>query len=128
MGFTPQVIVIDGKHRFQAATLRGETHIMAWVGEQAINLVPQLRAMGGGGPAPERTTPAAGAQLVADALKKKKMKGQSGQETRLANRPGTFSAEGKLIKELDVDDSTGDASVVVRGRKRLEKLRLRRGN
>lgn len=36
-GFTPQIIVIDGKHRFQAAQLRGESHIMAWVGEVAIS-------------------------------------------------------------------------------------------
>lgn len=35
-GFVPQVIVLDGKHRFRAAQLRGETHIMAWVGEKAI--------------------------------------------------------------------------------------------
>lgn len=38
-GFIPQVIVIDGKHRFKAASLRGETHIMAWVGEKAIEIL-----------------------------------------------------------------------------------------
>jgi hypothetical protein len=43
-GFTPQVIVIDGKHRFSAATIRGESHINAWVGEAAIELIPALNA------------------------------------------------------------------------------------
>lgn len=90
-GFTPQVVVIDGKHRFAAATLRGETHILAWVGEDAIEVIPSLAAMGsgGGGPKPEATTGAPGARLVADCGKT--MKSQSGQETRLANRPGTFA-------------------------------------
>ncbi len=139
-GFTPQVVVIDGKHRFAAATLRGETHILAWVGEDAIEVIPSLQAGGpgsgrrpegvikapygdygriannrrpgespaqtlkrvkkemgedvdafggGGGPKPEATTGAPGARLVADCGKT--MKSQSGQETRLANRPGTFA-------------------------------------
>lgn len=89
-GFVPQVIVIDGKHRFKAAMLRGETHIMAWVGELAAE---SMQALGGGGPAPESTSPASGAKLVAQ--------GSSRQETRLASRTGTF-AEGKKLKTLNV--------------------------
>ncbi len=89
-GFVPQVIVIDGKHRFKAAALRGETHIMAWVGELAAE---SMQALGGGGPAPEHTAPASGAKLVAQ--------GSSRQETRLANRMGTY-AEGKKLKTLNV--------------------------
>jgi len=91
-GFTPQIIVIDGKHRYQAASLRGETHILAWVGEEVLDIVPSLQAFGGGGgggPKPEATTGAPGARLVADCGKT--MKSQSGQETRLANRTGTFA-------------------------------------
>jgi hypothetical protein len=38
-GFIPQVIVLDGKHRFKAASLRGESHILAWVGEEAVALI-----------------------------------------------------------------------------------------
>jgi hypothetical protein len=34
-GFTPPVIVIDGKHRFYGAAQRGASHIWAWVGELA---------------------------------------------------------------------------------------------
>lgn len=81
-GFVPQVIVIDGKHRFKAAALRGETHIMAWVGELATESIHAFGG-GGGGPAPERTEPAAGAKLVAQ--------GSSRQETKLSNRPGTYA-------------------------------------
>lgn len=84
-GFVPQIIVIDGKHRFKAAALRGETHIMAWVGELAIE---SMHALGGGGPAPERTTAAPGAKLVAQ--------GSSRQEHRLANNTGTWA--GGLVK------------------------------
>jgi hypothetical protein len=43
-GYTPQVIVIDGKHRFTAATIRGESHINAWVGEEAMEFIPYLQA------------------------------------------------------------------------------------
>jgi len=43
-GFTPQVIVIHGKHRFTAATIRGESHINAWVGEAAMEFIPYLNA------------------------------------------------------------------------------------
>lgn len=91
-GFVPQVIVIDGKHRFKAAALRGETHIMAWVGELAVET---MYALGGGGPAPESTAAAPGAKLVAQ--------GSSGQEHRIGSREGTF-AEGKKLKELNVED------------------------
>lgn len=38
-GFVPQVIVIDGKHRFKAASLRGDTHILAWVGASASDVL-----------------------------------------------------------------------------------------
>jgi len=101
-GFVPQVIVIDGKHRFRAATLRGDTHIMAWVGEQALEMVPSLQAFtggGGGGPSPAHTTPAPGGRLVA----------YSGQETRLGSRPGTF-AEGKRLKTLNVKKITSECN------------------
>lgn len=90
-GFIPQVIVVDGKHRFKAAVLRGETHIMAWVGSLAVE---QMHGMGGGGPAPERTSPASGAKLVAEG---------SGQETRLTTRTGTY-ASGKRLKEMNVEE------------------------
>lgn len=36
VGFVPPVIVLDGKHRFKAAALRGDSHILAWVGEDAV--------------------------------------------------------------------------------------------
>jgi len=87
-GFVPQIVVIDGKHRFKAAALRGETHIMAWVGEVALE---QMQAMGsgGGGPAPERTTPAPGAAL--NALGQVKIK----------NNPG-MEADGKKLTTLNV--------------------------
>ncbi len=97
-GFTPQVIVVDGKHRFKAATIRGETHILAWVGREASDALQsgiqrayiaagrvcgckgdckckkgKLAAHGGGGgPDPASTTPANGASLVAKRLKKLK--------------------------------------------------------
>jgi hypothetical protein len=99
-GFVPQIIVIDGKHRFQAATLRGETHILAWVGEQAMEMVPALMAFSGGGGGPKTMVPASGAKLVADKLKKIRSQ-SSGQETRLATRTGTF-AEGKRLQTLNV--------------------------
>ena len=86
-GFVPQTIVIDGKHRFKAAQIRGETHIMAWVGDEVL---AEIQALGGGGPAPERTTPAPGAKLNAT----------SRQEMELDKR-GTF-AEGKRLKTLNV--------------------------
>ena len=98
-GYTPQVIVIDGKHRFKAAALRGETHILAWVGEMAAQT---MRAVGGGGggPAPERTTPAPGSSLVA---KKKVKAAGSQQEAKISQRESTtYSAEGMHLKELDV--------------------------
>lgn len=86
-GFIPPVVVIDGKHRFKAATMRGDSHILAWVGEVAIQ---EMHAMGmhvdcsckkkvhafgggGGGPAPERTTPSTGAKLVAEGKKIKRL-------------------------------------------------------
>lgn len=34
-GYVPPITVIDGKHRFFGASLRGESHIMAWVGDLA---------------------------------------------------------------------------------------------
>ncbi len=89
-GFVPPIVVIDGKHRFAAATMRGDSHIAAWVGEVAIQ---EMQAMGmkvdcgcrggiqalgsgsggGGGPAPERTTPSSGAKLVAEGKKIKQL-------------------------------------------------------
>jgi hypothetical protein len=110
-GFTPQVIVIDGKHRFKAATLRGETHILAWVGQEASDVMhasartayitagrgcscgcngnckkAKLAAgAGGGGPDPASTTPASGASLVARKLKKKLKK-------RIASRASSGDA------------------------------------
>lgn len=35
-GFTPEVIVIDGKHRFAAGQMRGDTRQLAWVGVDAL--------------------------------------------------------------------------------------------
>lgn len=88
-GFVPPVIVIDGKHRFKAAMLRGDSHIMAWVGVTSVGSLHAaarkafVEAAGcicgcgkcgkgmaatsgsGGGPAPEITTPAGGAKLIA---------------------------------------------------------------
>ena len=85
-GFVPPIVVIDGKHRFKAATMRGDSHILAWVGEEAISEMQAmgmkvscgcLQAMGsggtGGGPAPERTTSAPGASLVSEGLKLKQL-------------------------------------------------------
>lgn len=66
VGYVPDVVVVDGKHRFASAGMRGNTDILAWIGEEAIELIPSLQAFGGGGgPAPERTTPASGSSLVA---------------------------------------------------------------
>jgi len=99
-GFVPQVIVIDGKHRFKAAMLRGETHILAWVGDVAAEGMKgcdakNVRAFGsGGGPSPESTTPATGARLNA--------KG-SAQSAKLAQRIGTTYSGGKLkLDEMNV--------------------------
>ena len=93
-GYAPPVIVIDGKHRFKAAMLRGDSTIMAWVGIQAAVEIKAFSG-GGGGLAPERTTPASGARLVAQ--------GSSRQETMLQNRPGTF-AEGGKLEQLDATE------------------------
>lgn len=41
-GFKPKAIVLDGKHRFMAANLRGEESILAWVGEAALPFVKTL--------------------------------------------------------------------------------------
>jgi hypothetical protein len=71
-GFTPAVVVLDGKHRFAAATARGDSHIMAWVGEVAIREMHGMGS-GGGGPAPERTTSSPGARLVAEGKRMKEM-------------------------------------------------------
>jgi hypothetical protein len=119
-GYTPEVIVIDGKHRFKAAALRGETHIMAWVGERVVETIHGFGS--GGGPAPERTTPAPGASLVA----KKKVKAQAYQDANLKSRQGTtysaggmattsekalhlpMKAKGAKLKELDVDKIHGE--------------------
>lgn len=87
-GYIPENIVIDGKHRFKAAHLRGESHIMAYVGEEALELLPGMHAAcsckvsaggggasggTGGGPAPDRTVSAPGARLVAKAKRLDKM-------------------------------------------------------
>ena len=43
---SPPICVIDGKHRFAAAAMRGEQTILAWVGELAaakIDARPQLK-------------------------------------------------------------------------------------
>jgi hypothetical protein len=103
-GYVPEVVVIDGKHRYEAAVLRGDTHILAFVGELAAEVMAVGGGAvggGGGGPAPERTTPAPGASLVA---KKKKVKaGGSEQVTRLQDRGNaTYSAKGKHLSQLDV--------------------------
>ncbi len=84
-GFVPQVVCIDGKHRYMAAALRGDSHIMAWVGETAIEMIPSLQAVGGGGggPAPERTTPAAGSSLVSSGKIKVGVRGEGTHLDRL---------------------------------------------
>ena len=97
-GYTPQVIVIDGKHRFQAATLRGDTHIMAWVGKHALETMHGFGS--GGGPAPEATTNAPGASLVA----KKKMKAGSQDATLDERSSTTYSAEGEHLDKLDATE------------------------
>jgi hypothetical protein len=88
-GFVPQIIVIDGKHRFKAAALRGQSHIMAWVGEIAAE---QIHALGGGGPAPERTTGAPGAKLNANSRQ------EVGHEAK------NLAGKGLKLKKLDVED------------------------
>lgn len=106
-GFVPQVIVIDGKHRFKAASLRGETHIMAWVGEHALSTLHGFGS--GGGPAPESTTPAQGAKLNARG---------SEQSAKLSQRIGTtYSGEGKKLKEMNVEDvdSAGTSEGATKG-------------
>ncbi len=83
-GFVPQVICIDGKHRYMAAALRGDSHIMAWVGETAIEMIPSLQAMGsGGGPAPERTTGATGSSLVSSGKIKVGVRGEGAHLEKL---------------------------------------------
>lgn len=42
-GFTPPVIVIDGKHRFYGAAQRGSSHIWAWVGELAAERLHKVK-------------------------------------------------------------------------------------
>lgn len=44
-GFAPPIIVIDGKHRFAAASIRGSSHIWAWVGELAAERIKERRAV-----------------------------------------------------------------------------------
>jgi len=89
-GFIPAVVCIDGKHRYKASMLRGDSHIVAWVGEEAVREMhasgiqvdcgcrKKIHALGsgssgGGGPAPERTTPSSGAKLVAEGKKIKQL-------------------------------------------------------
>jgi len=36
IGYVPEVIVIDGKHRHMAAQMKGDVHITAWVGVKAL--------------------------------------------------------------------------------------------
>jgi hypothetical protein len=120
-GFVPPIVVIDGKHRFKAATMRGDSHILAWVGEEAVqemhamgmnvncNCGKKIHAAGGGagggagagasggtggGPAPERTTGAPGASLVA---KKKKLAGE-----------GVKIYDMKVHKVIDASAPPGD--------------------
>lgn len=42
-GYTPQVIVVDGKHRHKAQVIRGKDKIRAWVGELAMEVIQQQR-------------------------------------------------------------------------------------
>jgi len=99
-GFVPQTIVIDGKHRFKAAALRGETHIMAWVGE--------LVALGGGGPDPGSTTPASGAKL--NAFGQVKLNPKIFNADRLKKQLAA-KKRGEKIDEMDVSDvDASDAS------------------
>lgn len=91
-GFVPQVIVIDGKHRFKAATLRGETHIMAWVGDVAL---PMIHAFGSGG-GPKEVDPAPGARLNAVG------KGSMQEATLSKNIGNTYSGTAKKLKTLNV--------------------------
>jgi len=39
VGYVPPIVVLDGKHRFKAASLRGDSHILAWVGEDALKAI-----------------------------------------------------------------------------------------
>lgn len=43
-GFIPEVIVVDGKHRHQAATLKAEPRIKAWIGVKALPKIESMRA------------------------------------------------------------------------------------
>jgi hypothetical protein len=104
-GFVPEVIVIDGKHRFQAAHLRGDSHILAWVGKEALEIY--ALGSGGGGPAPERTVSAPGASLISKAAKKMKAGGQflpprsagSSQNPKITK----VASEGLDVKKLHAD-------------------------
>lgn len=108
-GFAPPVIVIDGKHRFKAAMLRGESHIMAWVGVASVGSLHgaarkafveasgcicgcgkcgkgmEAHSGSGGGPSPMATTPASGAKLVA-----------KGKDVEAKAQPGKCKGCGKM--------------------------------
>lgn len=106
-GFVPQIIVIDGKHRYKAAALRGETHIMAWVGEVALET---MHGAGGGGGGPKEMDPAPGARLVANAKEVDpaaghRMVANTGpkQSARLADRVSTTYSAGRMrLQTLNV--------------------------
>lgn len=42
-GYTPERITVDGKHRVEAAHIRGDSHIWAWVGEDALESLEASR-------------------------------------------------------------------------------------
>lgn len=46
IGYVPEVIIVDGKHRYAAGTLRGDIRTQAWVGVKAVDKVsPKVRTL-----------------------------------------------------------------------------------
>lgn len=85
-GFTPKAIVIDGKHRFMAANLRGEDSILAWVGEKALPIVE----ISAGGPGSGRH-PGGGMDNMREGLASKGVAKQFGYQNVSQKGSGTQS-------------------------------------
>lgn len=42
LGYVPEIVVLDGKHRKKAQLQQGRTRILAWVGAAALKLMPEI--------------------------------------------------------------------------------------
>lgn len=42
LGYIPEIVVLDGKHRKKAQLQQGRTRILAWVGASALKLMPEI--------------------------------------------------------------------------------------